>query len=381
MKTVSDGNGRYFHVTGSSLRIVPGNGGWAAGLEARDYTNTATAGYIAGAHGNGVELTYTFYGGTAYDDPAMVILANKNVGIGTTNPAHKLHVNGGIYSDEYVQVGSARLKWDGTTGALYVEKSDGTQCGFYATGFLSANGLNNDAGGVSAGIDEGQLADYLTEHGYATQSWVTQQGYLTEVPEVDLTGYATETWVNSQGYLTSSALNGYATQNWVNQQGFLKSVNLATIGDLHSSWDNVLKAQKPTTLAGYGITDAYTKSTADGRYFRREISTITSASADADDLFGYGAYINYAGSMGSFPNEYGLLYNLAIRDNDYRLQLYAASGGVLYYKVKFEALNSANWIRLLTTTSGNAVSATKLQTARTLWGRPFDGTKNVSGEH
>ena len=29
--------------------------------------------------------------------------------------------------------------------------------------------------------------------------------------------------------------------------------------------------------------------------------------------------------------------------------------------------------------SGNATSATKLQTSRTLWGRPFDGTGNVSG--
>ena len=57
-------------------------------------------------------------------------------------------------ASDYVQVGEGRLKWDGTTGALYVEKSDGTQCGFYATGFLSAKGLNDDAGGVSAGIDD-----------------------------------------------------------------------------------------------------------------------------------------------------------------------------------------------------------------------------------
>ena len=31
------------------------------------------------------------------------------------------------------------------------------------------------------------------------------------------------------------------------------------------------------------------------------------------------------------------------------------------------------------TLSGNAASATKLATARTLWGQPFDGTGNVSG--
>lgn len=33
------------------------------------------------------------------------------------------------------------------------------------------------------------------------------------------------------------------------------TTNLASISDLHSSWDALLKAQKPSTLAGYGITD------------------------------------------------------------------------------------------------------------------------------
>ena len=50
-----------------------------------------------------------------------------------------------------------------------------------------------------------------------------------------LSGYATQTWVNQQGFLTSSALNGYATQSWVNQQGFLKSVSGTFWGN---SWSN-----------------------------------------------------------------------------------------------------------------------------------------------
>ena len=127
--------------------------------------------------------------------------------------------------------------------------------------------------------------------GYATQSWVGQQGFLTSVAFSDLTshpttlsgygitdakfgtanndkrpitlgsvtqdvliahqslsGYATESWV------TGTALSGYATQSWVGQQGFLTSV---AFSDLTSH---------PTTLSGYGITDAYTKTEADGRY-------------------------------------------------------------------------------------------------------------------
>ena len=37
-------------------------------------------------------------------------------------------------------------------------------------------------------------------NGYATQQWVTNQGYLTQHQSLD--GYATEQWVQGQGYLT-----------------------------------------------------------------------------------------------------------------------------------------------------------------------------------
>ena len=61
---------------------------------------------------------------------------------------------------------------------------------------------------------------YLTEHqsldGYATESWVTNQGYITSIPDT----FATKDWVSSQGYLTSTSLSGYATESWVSSQQF-----------------------------------------------------------------------------------------------------------------------------------------------------------------
>ena len=57
-------------------------------------------------------------------------------------------------------------------------------------------------------------------NGYATQQWVTNQGYLTQHQSLD--GYATEQWVTNQGYLTQhQSLNGYATEQWVTNQGYL----------------------------------------------------------------------------------------------------------------------------------------------------------------
>ncbi len=88
---------------------------------------------------------------------------------------------------------------------------------------------------------------YLTEHqslsGYATEAWVQGRNYLTEhqsltgyateewarhaisnalpvVPSLD--GYATESWVTNRGYLTEhQSLSGYATEAWVQGRGYL----------------------------------------------------------------------------------------------------------------------------------------------------------------
>lgn len=113
---------------------------------------------------------------------------------------------------------------------------------------------------------------------------------------VDLTGYATQTWVKNQGYLTShQSLSGYATQSWVTSQGYLTS---------HQSLSNYLtKSAASSTYA----TLSHTHSTSD-------ISGFTSA-------------------------------------------------------VQAIKVNSAS----------SADTATKLTTARTLWGQSFNGTANVSG--
>lgn len=65
-------------------------------------------------------------------------------------------------------------------------------------------------------------------NGFATQSWVNQQGFLTSSA---LNGYATESWVNQQGFLTSSDLNGYATELWVGNN-YLPLTGGTLTGDL-----------------------------------------------------------------------------------------------------------------------------------------------------
>ena len=64
------------------------------------------------------------------------------------------------------------------------------------------------------------LTDYVTVKDNEIKTWVSEQGYLTSIPET----YATKTWVSEQGYLTSLSLNGYATESWVTSQGYITSI-------------------------------------------------------------------------------------------------------------------------------------------------------------
>ena len=150
---------------------------------------------------------------------------------------------------------------DGSYGRAFVPSHAGP--GVYDL-YISSEPIAGEIPSGSGGIDETELWSILGTSG-------TQQIDASHMSNA-LAGYATQQWVQQQGYLTSSALTPYATKEWVEQQGYLTEddlgsldgyVTLATISDLHASWDALLKAAKPTTLAGYGITNAYTQSEVD----------------------------------------------------------------------------------------------------------------------
>lgn len=106
---VSGAEGRGITYTGNRIRLKAATGGWAIGIE--PYHNDDTTSFshsVGGAFGgNANTINYTYYGGT-YNSPAMVILPNKMVGIGRTDPWYTLDVNGtiraavGIWSNGYV---------------------------------------------------------------------------------------------------------------------------------------------------------------------------------------------------------------------------------------------------------------------------------------
>lgn len=66
------------------------------------YTNDGSTilGQLCGVLGSSNAMTYLYYGGTSYTDPAMVILPNKTIVMGATanSSGAKLHVVGNVYS-------------------------------------------------------------------------------------------------------------------------------------------------------------------------------------------------------------------------------------------------------------------------------------------
>ena len=100
-------------------------------------------------------------------------------------------------------------------------RGDGQAVVINALGDLSDVNLSSPQNGQVLAYNY-QTGKWVTSNmpsltGYATQSWVQDQGYLTQ--HQSLAGYATQSWVNNKGYATETWVNnkGYATETWVGQ--------------------------------------------------------------------------------------------------------------------------------------------------------------------
>ena len=158
-----------------------------------------------------------------------------------------------------IPIKGAYIDYDAVNNAVYVytedENGKKVACNFYAYGEVSAYGSDSGTGG--GGLDVDAMWDILGAEG-------TEQIHPSHI---------------------STALSSYATQSWVTQQIDNIAITSVDWGIITGkpSWIGSSKPTyafseitgKPTTLAGYGITDAYTKTQADGRYVKKSGDTMT----------------------------------------------------------------------------------------------------------
>jgi hypothetical protein len=207
-----------------------------------------------------------------------------------------------------------------STGAITISHSSTSNL----SGAQGGNGIRSitvdSFGHVTAVTTATYITDVTSALGYTPYNGSTNpNGYITSSA---LSGYATETYVTTRGYITSAALAGYATETYVTTRGYATESYVTTRGYITSA-----------ALSGYA-TESYVTS-------RGYITGITSA--------------NVTTALSYTP------YNGATNPNGY-----ITSAGSCAF-----ATSSGS-------TSGNAGSATVLQTARSINGVSFNGSASIT---
>ena len=192
-----------------------------------------------------------------------------------TKTIASIRANFGFWGVDYVSAKGISKGSGGTGGAsalyqlvdvLANDTEDGVE-GAASGKALVFDGTHWKAG--DAGLNESQLYAYLTANRYLTQS-AADSRYVTSSRKViagtGLSGGGALTSDVTLSLGTSGVVAGTYTKVMVDAYGRVTSgTNLSSTDIPNLDWSKITTG-KPTTLAGYGITDAYTKTEADGKY-------------------------------------------------------------------------------------------------------------------
>lgn len=192
-----------------------------------------------------------------------------------TKTVAAIRANFGFWGVDYVSAKGVSKGSGGTGGAsalyqlvdvLANDTGDGVD-GAVAGKALVFDGTHWKA--ADAGLNESQLSAFLSLNGYLTQT-AADGRYVTSARKViagtGLSGGGSLTSDVTLSLGTSGVVAGTYTKVMVDVYGRVTSgTNLSATDIPNLDWSKITTG-KPTTLAGYGITDAYTKTEADGKY-------------------------------------------------------------------------------------------------------------------
>lgn len=234
-----------------------------------------------------------------------------------------------VPAGQSLKIGNGTITWDSTKGCFHFSH------GLYSDSFISAIGLNDSgSGGGSASYER---LDNWTDYAEEKATWVLSAKLGNELNErlksVEAGGATSVVTTGTGNVITAISKNGNTitatkgitaltshqaiysltlqgngtTIGTFNPKSANATINitaanigaaaashthtLSALSDLKAGWSTLLKedpkayvtrwpafsevTSKPTTLAGYGITDAYTKTDADSRYVNVSGDTMT----------------------------------------------------------------------------------------------------------
>ena len=325
--------------------------------------------------------------------------------------------------EQQLVIGDIYLSWDKENNAVKVSKADGGAANFYAEGGISAFGAGSMQGSGGSGMSYERLdnwADYSVDKATAVLSAFLGNDLNERLKKVEGGALTSVDWSIIQNKPTSmpaSDVPAWAkaatkpSYAWNEITGKPNDFNPAAHSHSFASLLN-----KPTTLQGYGITDAASIShthafsqlqdkptTVDGYGIVDTFKT----HRDVDFAPHVSGYYAVMTTKSGIDATWRHIISMDWSENDSvnwisQLALPTFVNSDVYYR-KNEAqgkqIKDAKWIKIwdeknLTKLSqltddivsgkylpldSNAVSATKLKNSRLLWGQSFDGTGNVDG--
>ena len=350
-------------------------------------------------------------------------LVNSTIQIGSTTVSlgGAIEALSGITSISLKGNNDAKLTYD--NGAWHLSGN------LLVDGYITAGGVGSSSG--SGGIDSAAmwalLGDATNEQINKTHISSALEGYQTIIPDLatirnnavngntaygyfsngklpytsvsgtpDLSDMATKTWVNVQGYLkgiTSSMVIsalGYTPYNASNPNGYISGISKAMVenvltGNITSHMHSVLVNDSGNSSSEFlfhasgGMTGEVGNMDADGAWGQP---------ANSQDSVWGNAYIArlkwsdyYYTDLFTGPNEagntYGLQWRQIVNSKAYNWRILLDTANFNTYAPTLTGAGASGTWEI--NISGNAATATQLQTSRTIWGQSFNGTGDVSG--
>lgn len=325
--------------------------------------------------------------------------------------------------EQQLVIGDIYLSWDKENNAIKVSKADGSAANFYAEGGISAFGAGSMQGSGGSGMSYERLdnwADYSVDKATAVLSAFLGNDLNERLKKVEGGALTSVDWSIIQNKPTSmpaSDVPAWAkaatkpSYAWSEITGKPSEFNPAAHSHSFASLLN-----KPTTLQGYGITDAASIShthtfsqlqdkptTIDGYGIVNTIKTFRGVDFVPDKAGYYAAMSTKCGIGDDWRHVISMDWSNSDNVNWIsQLALPTHRNESVYYRKNEEGgklIKDAKWIKIwdeknLTKLSqltddivsgkylpldSNAVSATKLKDSRLIWGQSFDGTGNVDG--